>query len=350
MDRYIGLDVHAQSCTLAVLSATGKKVRCEVIATKAPVLIEALKRIEGHRHLCIEEGTQSAWLNEVLGPHVAELVVAVPEAKTGHKSDEADAWARAEELRVGRIKTKVFKAPIAFSGLRDAARAHVVLTQDLARMKNRLKAIYRSRGLVGMGDEIYKSEERVAWLERLPESKRRRAELFGDAIDALDPLQRQSERWLRAEAKPHSAAKTLESIPGIGAIRAAQIVATVVTPERFRTRRQFWSYCGLAIVTRSSADWVQARAGGGWVRSTRQATRGLNLNRQPLLKSVFKGAATTVIAQAGHPLQLRYTKQLSNGTKPPLAKLTLARTIAALALALWKKREDYDPNKHALTP
>jgi hypothetical protein len=36
------------------------------------------------------------------------------------------------------------------------------------------------------------------------------------------------------------------------------LIAHVQTPFRFRGKRQFWAYCGLALETRSSADyrWV----------------------------------------------------------------------------------------------
>ena len=33
------------------------------------------------------------------------------------------------------------------------------------------------------------------------------------------------------------------------------ISAAVQTPHRFRTKRQFWAYCGLAIETRDSAEY-----------------------------------------------------------------------------------------------
>lgn len=46
--------------------------------------------------------------------------------------------------------------------------------------------------------------------------------------------------------------------PGFGPIRAARLVPIIVTPQRFRMKRQFWSCCGLGIVTRSRSDWIQA--------------------------------------------------------------------------------------------
>jgi hypothetical protein len=36
---------------------------------------------------------------------------------------------------------------------------------------------------------------------------------------------------------------------------------------------------------------------------------------------------------------------LDGGTKPTLAKLTIARQIAAITLALWRAGERYDPTK-----
>jgi hypothetical protein len=98
-------------------------------------------------------------------------------------------------------------------------------------------------------------------------------------------------------------------------------------------------------VTRSSADWVRGKD-GGWERSQVQQTRGLTRKRHPLLKSVFKGAATTVIAQLPeHPLHKDYERMLEAGIKPNLAKLTLARRIAATVLSMWKHQEAYDPKR-----
>ncbi len=66
MERTLGLDVHAQSCTLAVPSQAGKRLRDLGVETNGQALIEAIRTIPGRKHLCIEESTQSAWLCEIL--------------------------------------------------------------------------------------------------------------------------------------------------------------------------------------------------------------------------------------------------------------------------------------------
>jgi hypothetical protein len=119
----------------------------------------------------------------------------------------------------------------------------------------------------------------------------------------------------------------------------------VVTPYRFASKRSFWAYIGLAVVTRSSSDWVRGKD-GQWLRAQTLQTRGLNRNHNHRLKDIFKGAATTVVQQAKDgPLYRHYQSLLDGGTKPNLAKLTIARQIASIVLSMWRSGEEYEPRK-----
>jgi transposase len=100
-----------------------------------------------------------------------------------------------------------------------------------------------------------------------------------------------------AEARKHAVFRLLETVPGLGPIRVSHLMATVVSPQRFRTRRQFWQYIGFGVVMRSSSDWIP-EDGGRWRRDTVQHTRGLTRNYNRELKGLFKGAATTVVTHA----------------------------------------------------
>ena len=62
------------------------------------------------------------------------------------------------------------------------------------------------------------------------------------------------------------------------------------------------------------------------------------------LKNIFKGAATLASGKPG-PLHDFYTALLAKPIKPAMARLTLARKIAAITLVLWKKGERFDPAK-----
>ena len=66
METYIGLDVHAASCTAAVIDGRGKKLGSHVIATNGQALVSFLAAQPGRVHLCMEERTQGGWLYEIL--------------------------------------------------------------------------------------------------------------------------------------------------------------------------------------------------------------------------------------------------------------------------------------------
>lgn len=345
MDRYIGLDAHAKSCTIAIVGPSGRRVGSQVVETNGQALIEAIRSIPRPRHLCFEEGTQSAWLHELLSPHVDQLVVTSVTESRGPKSDRRDALGLAEALRIGAIATPVFKAPSRFATLRELARTYSMVVRDVTRTRNRLKSLYRSRGVATPGTSVYGETERETWLTKLPASSKAAALLLYAELDALRAVKREAQKLLLTESHRAPISRVLETCPGLGPVRVAQLVPIVVTPERFRTARQFWSYCGLGIVMRSSSDWV--RQGDRWLRSQVATTRGLNRCHNSTLKAIFKGAAVTVISsRSEEPLRKDYERLLTQGTKPNLAKVTVARKIAATALAMWKRQEVYDPKRY----
>jgi transposase len=322
--RYIGIDAHASSCTIAVLGPTGKRIRQWQVETQRAALIEAVRSVAAPRYICFEEGTLSEWLYEVLESLAADVKVIQPLRNTGVKNDIKDAWAAAEAMRLQRKDVVcVFKAPTMFTALRKAVRTHSQIQQDLVRCKNRIHANYRARGL-RVDSGIYDSRERQSWIKKLNGPHRQMVEHFYVELDALVPTFQQAEQWLLKEAERVPLVEMLATAPGIGTLRASQIVATVLSPRRFRTSRQFWSYCGLGVVMRSSADWI---------------------------KNVFKGAAFTIASSrmASHPLHQAYQRLLASNTKPNLARLTIARRVAAAVLAMWKNKESYDPNKQLQT-
>ena len=275
-------------------------------------------------------------------------MVTIPTRRFGCKDDARDALELAEGLRTGAIKRRVYKKCGPYSELRAAVRNYVLLTRDTTRAKNRLKALYLSQAIRSPGDEVYQAGTHEQWEKRLPPPQRESAKAIYQQVESLMELRSAAEDRLLEASKAHRIVKVLSTAPGIGPIRSAQIVATVVTPHRFRTSRQFWSYCGLAIVTRSSSDWLPGP--NGWVRSKTYQTRGLNWNRHPMLKAVFKGAAHLIATRmTSHPLHVAFKKLIDGGMKPSVAEVTLARRLAATILAMWKHEEVYDPARHRST-
>jgi hypothetical protein len=73
------------------------------------------------------------------------------------------------------------------------------------------------------------------------------------------------------------------------------------------------------------------------------ATRGLNRNHNHLLKRVFKSAASSACHR--EPFKASYQLRLQQGMAPALARLTIARQLAAITLSLWKRGETFQTER-----
>jgi transposase len=342
--KYVGLDVHQGTIVVAVLSSQGKVVMEAVIETKAQAVGDFFRTLRGRVEVTLEEGTHAAWLAEVLRPHVAAVTVCDPRKNklllVGHKSDRVDARKLAQLLRAGLV-TPVYPGPPGTRTLKELARSYEGLVQDGTRVMNRLKALYRARAIPCAGERVYRTAERQQWLGQLTDpGVRSRAELLYRELDTLTELREAARAAMIAESRKHPAQRLLQGIATLGPVRVAQLIAVIDTPHRFRSKRQLWAYSGLAVVTRSSADYQVT--GGAVHRATRwRATRGLTVHYNRTLKHVFKDAAVTACARGA--FKPYYEQLVAQGRRPAAARLTVARKIAAITLAVWKKGEPFDP-------
>jgi len=106
--RYIGLDVHRESISIAVMNSAGKLVMECVIETKASAIRQFVDGLRGDFQVTFEEGTWAAWLYDLLKPRVTKVVVCDPPRnallKEGNKSDRIDAQNLAELLYLNKLQ------------------------------------------------------------------------------------------------------------------------------------------------------------------------------------------------------------------------------------------------------
>src|SRR5260370_657624 len=141
MERSSGLDVHAASATAAVIDARGKRIGApHVLETNGEVLVEFVKLQPGTLHVCLEEGTHSTWLAEI--------------------------------LRTGARTTTVYKGQGDVATSRHLVKVHDMVVRDTVRTQHRLEALFRARGIPSAGKEVYTAAERETWLATLPDSSR----------------------------------------------------------------------------------------------------------------------------------------------------------------------------------
>jgi transposase len=342
--QYLAFDVHQATCEVSLRDGSGSVVMRGTVPTESTAILRVVKGAGPRVHVAFEEGTQAQWLHDLIVPHAEHVIVCNlrGERKSGNKSDRIDVDELSKRLRGGNLRG-VFHGTPAVLNLKELVRSYNNLVEDATRVMQRIKAMFRGRGIKSEGKSVYRPSERKKWLGELAGGSRIRAEVLLKHLDVLLELRPPAKAAMLAEAKKQAGWKILRSIPYLGPIRVAEILAIMRTPHRFRTKRNLWPYAGLAVVTYSSAD---KEIVGGQVRKRKRAplTRGLNRNHNPILKEVFKGAATAATVRPG-PLRDFYLGSLKRGVREELAKVTLARKIAAVTLRLWKKGELWDPDK-----
>jgi hypothetical protein len=343
--KYVALDVHQATTVVAVRVAGGRVLARTILPTEEPAIVEFFRGMRGVVHVALEEGTQAQWLYDVLTPVVERVVVCDRrgERQVGNKGDQVDADQLAERLRQGSLRAVYHGSPHR-AVLKELTRSYANLVEDTTRVMLRLKALFRARGVLAPGKAVYHPANRAQWLTQLPDAgARSRATVLYAELDVLRQLRPQAKATMLAEARRDPAWAVLRTIPFYGPVRVGLLLATMRTPWRFRTKRNLWAYAGLAVVTTASAEYALVE--GRPVRRRRAPlTRGLNRNHNRILKDVFKGAATAATARSG-PLQAWYQARLAGGLPPELARVTLARKLAALTLRLWKQGEPFDPTK-----
>jgi len=138
--KYIGLDAHQATISVAVLDSSGNLVMEAVLETKAETILQFIHGLRGTLRVTLEEGTCAAWLHDVLKPHVAQVLVCDPRKnaliKSGNKSDRIDARKLADLLCLDKLHP-VFHDETGNRALKELARSYLALTRDTTRVMNR---------------------------------------------------------------------------------------------------------------------------------------------------------------------------------------------------------------------
>ena len=351
--KYVAFDVHQDTIVTSVREESGKVILRGTIPTEATDVLELLGMIRGSVRVVFEEGTQAHWLYHLIRDVVDQVIVCDRRGERrsrGNKADQADADMLSDRLRRGELRP-VYHGTRELDTLVELVRAYANVVEDSTRVKLRLKAIFRARGKKARGGRIYGLENAQEYLGKLDEHGARvRASALYLQVGQLTQLRRQLKQAMIAESRLHRGYYVLRSIPNLGPVRAAVLLATMKTPHRFRTKRNLWAYVGLAVVTESSGQHEFDEMGRLVQRRRRPLTRGLNRNHNARLKNVFMSMSIDAIRREG-PFRHMYERMVHDqGMREQMARLTIARKCAAVVLTTWKRGEPYDPAKVTAQP
>jgi transposase len=345
-EKHVAMDNHKETTVIGVCDNGGRVIYETIVPTEEKPLLEFIGCLGGTINLTFEEGTHANWLFNLLEPRVSFLLVCDPRrnrelTRGGNKSDKLDVRMLLQLFRGDMLKG-VYHRRECDRTLKELVRNYDTWVKDTARQMNRIKAIYRGRAIRSSA-RLYSPNQRENWLSMLKESGvRLRAEHLFAVLDYLRQMRQKARAAMIAESRRHASNKALQTIRQFGPVRVAQLIAHVGTPKRFRGKEQFWAYCGLAVVTQSSADY--SLENGRLKRNHKNVqTRGLNQNHNHHLKEVFKSAAVAAIRSG--EFKEYYQERIARGMRPEMARLCVARKLAAIALMVYKKGESYDPTR-----
>ena len=90
----------------------------------------------------------------------------------------------------------VYQGEYALRMLRGLTRTYQTLSQDLNRVLNRLKALYRGWGIACGGTQVYAPRYRQEWLGKIEHAGvRRRAELLYEQLEGFVSLGRRTSKF-----------------------------------------------------------------------------------------------------------------------------------------------------------
>jgi transposase len=334
--NYIGVDCHISTLDFAVVNERGTITRKAKVNTGVKEFMAFIKDIPKPRKIFIEEGELAGWLLETSLNFGEQLIITDPKinkwiGKAGQKDDAIDAEKLAQLAR-GKYIKEIYHPVSHRRKFKDLVFAYHDTVKSQTRIKNKIKAKFRSNGIRCTSDTVYMGKYRDTWRDKLSKNKITYliVEELWIQLDMLFKSKEKLKKNIRIHSKKYPEIKKFMKIPGIGLIHGATISAIIETPHRFANKKKVWMYAGIGLMERSS---------GGTIYS-RKLTREYN---RPLKNAIKKSAEASLKAK-DNQFRRQYLKlTIEKGIQSHKAKLTVARSMLAALYGMWKKGEEYDP-------
>lgn len=338
MGRFIGFDAH-KSYAYVVELRDGLKQEYRVNIPSG--LAEFKERLDNTVQIVLEASTNSFKLADELSPHVARLVVADPAQTRGAASTAATTDRSAAEA-LARLLASDFVRPVwippqEIRNLRNLVELRVKLARMRVGASNRLRALLRQELIpVGPGRPRLVEETVKSAISQEPTMQ-----VFCSALFRLrDQVETESlvvDAVLTEWSKKSEDARLIMSIPGVGPIVAACVVAQVGDIKRFSSAAKLCSYAGLVPRVHQSG---MSRRSGGITRTGRRSLRWA------------MGLAAMSSSRVDGPVKL-FKEKLCERRPRAVAMTACARKILALVWHVWSSGKAFrageqDEKRHEL--
>jgi transposase len=264
--RYVGLDVHAATISVAVAEGRAEVRSLGEIPNRPEAVQRLLKKLGDPRtlHVCYEAGPTGYvlyWQLTKLGLQCDVIAPSLIPVKSGDrvKTDRRDAEKLARALRAGDL-TSVFVPSAEHEAMRDLVRAREAAKTDELRARHRVgKFLLRQGKYPPAGCRAW-TLTYWRWLRTL---KLEHAAHNVTLLDYVTELEHQTARIERLEKAIDDAlagapqalkavAEALQSLRGVAKLTAITLAVEVGSFRRFERATQLMSYTGMVPSERSS--------------------------------------------------------------------------------------------------
>jgi transposase len=343
--EYIAFDSHKHYTLASVDDGHGRVVNEQRIAHRRGAIKDFLAQRETGSPVALETVGNWSWIaDEIEAAGMAPRLVHARKAKLMmgmlNKTDRLDARGLNRLQRAGTLP-KVWLPPGPVRDRRELPRLRMVLTGQRTQLKNRLQAMLAKHALAveGVSDVFGKRCERLLQerIAELPPEAGYAARAVLAQVMALRSEITALEARIRTTLKSDPHTERFKTLPGVGDILAAVILAEVGDVDRFACASRLASYAGTTPRVHASGDKVR-------LGQTRP-----DVNRY--LKLAFVEAGNVCARHAGrwpdrHVSRLYRRIRARKGHQKAVG--AVARHLAEATFAVLKHEQPYrDP---ALTP
>jgi transposase len=329
-ERFVGVDLHKKLCYFAELDSRGNLLRRGKFGNNIGEVSAFAVSLHPRTMLTVEPLLNYLWFLDQVEPYVESVHPVNPykarviaEAKC--KTDRYDALMLAELLRTNFLPESYY-VPKHIRDLRDMVRQRIHLVGHRVMLKNRMRHLVFLHGQQVLARDISssKAQREVKGLF-LPPSIRHSFEQCQKLILGLDELIGELETEIEARCSGIEDVAILQTVNGIGLIWSAAIYSEVVEINRFRSKKAFISYTGLAPIVRASGD--------------RVVTGGITHQGSSLLRTALVEAG--MVARRHSPDLNRLYWRVLHRSNEKTARIAVARKLAIIIYVLLKEKRSF---------
>jgi len=328
--RFIGVDLHKRFCVFTELDIEGNILRRGKFGNNLGEISNFISTLKPNTKLTVEPVLNYLWFLDQVEPYVESVHPAHPQkvriiAEAKNKTDKYDSHMLAELLRTNFLPESYY-VPQEIRKLRDLVRQRSHLVSARTSFKCRIRHLLLLNGSKITAADVSspkakKQLKSLCLTDTIIKSVYQCLSIIKELDKTIEALNTELEK----NCPDNEDIALLDTIPGIGIIRATIIYAEIGDISRFRSKKAFCSYTGLVPIVRESGE--------------KRYTGSITKAGSRALRTALIEAAINASVKSRHLYRLH--KRLEYRGNKFKARTAVAHRLAAIIYVMLKKREPF---------